>query len=35
LLYGRKISVGNLQNALVIVCGGSTATVESLNSFMG
>jgi L-serine/L-threonine ammonia-lyase len=35
LLYGRKISVGALQNILVIVCGGSTATVESLNSFRG
>jgi len=35
LLYGRKISVGGLQNILVIVCGGSTATVESLNSFRG
>jgi L-serine/L-threonine ammonia-lyase len=35
LLYGRKISLGGLQNILVIVCGGSTATVESLNSFRG
>jgi L-serine/L-threonine ammonia-lyase len=35
LLYGRKISVGGLQNILVVVCGGSTATVEFLNSFRG
>jgi L-serine/L-threonine ammonia-lyase len=35
LLYGRKILVGSLQNVLVIVCGGSTATVGSLNSFRG
>lgn len=31
LLYGRKISVDGLQNILVIVCGGSTATAGSLN----
>jgi L-serine/L-threonine ammonia-lyase len=35
LLYGRKLSVDSLQNLLVIVCGGSTATVDSLNSFRG
>ncbi|KRQ96431.1 serine dehydratase [Bradyrhizobium jicamae] len=35
LLYGRKIAVGSLQNVLVIVCGGSTATVDSLNSLRG
>jgi L-serine/L-threonine ammonia-lyase len=32
LLYGRKIPVSDLQNVLVIVCGGATATVASLNS---
>jgi L-serine/L-threonine ammonia-lyase len=35
LLYGRKIPVSDLQNVLVIVCGGSTATVASLNSLCG
>lgn len=35
LLYGNKVSLGELSNVLVIVCGGSTATIESLTSFRG
>jgi L-serine/L-threonine ammonia-lyase len=35
LLYGRKILVASPQNVLVIVCGGSTATMASLSSFRG
>lgn len=35
LLYGKKLSLNDLDNVLVIVCGGSTATVESLTRFDG
>ncbi|NIF22065.1 pyridoxal-phosphate dependent enzyme [Candidatus Pantoea multigeneris] len=34
-LYGKKLNLENEKNVLVIVCGGSTATVDSLNSFNG
>ncbi|MFS0828803.1 pyridoxal-phosphate dependent enzyme [Pseudomonas phoenicis] len=35
LLYGNKVGLGGFGNVLVIVCGGSTATVESLTGFDG
>lgn len=35
LLYGNKVSLGELDNVLVIVCGGSTATIESLLAMRG
>ncbi|MGM0704091.1 MAG: pyridoxal-phosphate dependent enzyme [Pseudomonadota bacterium] len=35
LLYGKKLPISGLGSMLVIVCGGSTATVESLTSFSG
>ncbi|MCK8067542.1 pyridoxal-phosphate dependent enzyme [Cobetia sp. 1CM21F] len=35
LLYGKKVPISDLGNVLVIVCGGSTATVESLTRFSG
>lgn len=35
LLYGNKVSLGELDNVLVIVCGGSTATIESLFAMRG
>ncbi|OLU26447.1 pyridoxal-phosphate dependent enzyme [Pseudomonas sp. PA27(2017)] len=34
-LYGNKMPLNKVSNVLVIVCGGSTATVESLLSFQG
>jgi L-serine/L-threonine ammonia-lyase len=34
-LYGKKLDLSNYKNVLVIVCGGSTATVNSLSSFNG
>ncbi|ORM71513.1 pyridoxal-phosphate dependent enzyme [Pantoea rwandensis] len=34
-LYGQKLNLKNDKNVLVIVCGGSTATVNSLSSFNG
>ncbi len=34
-LYGKKLNIENYKNVLVIVCGGSTATVNSLSSFAG
>lgn len=33
LLYGQNIPIGNMKNVLVIVCGGSTVTVASLQTF--
>ncbi len=35
VLYGGKISLAELNNVLVIVCGGSTATIESLLTLRG
>jgi len=35
LLYANKLPVEAGQNVLVVVCGGSTATVESLSRFAG
>ncbi|MCI0994852.1 pyridoxal-phosphate dependent enzyme [Pseudomonas sp. ICMP22404] len=35
LLYGNKVALSDFSNVLVIVCGGSTATIESLSSFRG
>ena len=35
LLYGRKIAAEAGRTVLVIVCGGSTATLESLTDFSG
>ncbi|SLM64233.1 L-serine dehydratase, (PLP)-dependent @ Threonine dehydratase biosynthetic [Dickeya aquatica] len=35
LLYSQKINVTAFKNILVIVCGGSTATLESLTQFRG
>ncbi|WP_070885420.1 pyridoxal-phosphate dependent enzyme [Pseudomonas sp. D1-3] len=35
LLYGNKVSLGELDNVLVIVCGGSTTTIESLFAMRG
>ncbi|MGE6660913.1 hypothetical protein ACQKEK_09250 [Pseudomonas sp. NPDC077408] len=35
LLYGNKVSLSEFSNVLVIVCGGSTTTIESLSSFRG
>lgn len=35
LLYGNKLPLGAAQDVLVVVCGGSTATVESLSRFAG
>ncbi|BEM45060.1 pyridoxal-phosphate dependent enzyme [Serratia marcescens] len=32
-LYGKKLGLNNYKNVLVIVCGGSTATVNSLSTF--
>lgn len=32
-LYGKKLDLNNFKNVLVIVCGGSTATVNSLSTF--
>ncbi|MGU3416564.1 pyridoxal-phosphate dependent enzyme [Enterobacter bugandensis] len=32
-LYGKKLDLHNYKNVLVIVCGGSTATVNSLSTF--
>lgn len=32
-LYGAKVALGDFENVLVIVCGGSTATVEALRHF--
>jgi len=32
-LYGKKLDLNNYKNVLVIVCGGSTATVNSLSTF--
>ncbi|MEM8025971.1 pyridoxal-phosphate dependent enzyme [Morganella morganii] len=32
-LYGKKMDLNNYKNVLVIVCGGSTATVNSLSTF--
>lgn len=32
-LYGKKLDLNNYNNVLVIVCGGSTATVNSLSTF--
>ena len=32
-LYGKKLDLSNYKNVLVIVCGGSTATVKSLSIF--
>lgn len=34
-LYGNKLNIESYKNVLVIVCGGSTATVNSLISFAG
>ena len=33
LLYGEKIALSHLSNVLVIVCGGSTTTLEALTGF--
>lgn len=35
MLYGNKVSLAQLNNVLVIVCGGSTATIESLLNMRG
>jgi L-serine/L-threonine ammonia-lyase len=35
LLYGKKIPANSHKNILVIVCGGSTATIDSLKGFSG
>ncbi|WWH98932.1 pyridoxal-phosphate dependent enzyme [Erwinia aphidicola] len=35
LLYGKKIPAAGLKNVLVIVCGGSTTTVDALKNFAG
>lgn len=35
LLYGNKVALGAFSNVLVIVCGGSTATIGSLTGFRG
>jgi len=32
-LYGKKLDLNNYKNVLVIVCGGSTATMNSLSTF--
>lgn len=32
-LYGKKLDLNNYKNVLVIVCGGSTATLNSLSTF--
>lgn len=34
LLYGRKLSLSKHDNVLVIVCGGSTATVDSMTRYI-
>lgn len=35
MLYGNKVPLAELNNVLVIVCGGSTATIESLLAMRG
>ena len=35
VLYGQKLPRADYRNVLVIVCGGSTATVAALQGFMG
>jgi len=35
MLYGNKTPLDERSNVLVIVCGGSTATIESLLAMRG